>query len=122
MGSILGKAKAAAKPPNLRDKLSQAFLTAFDDDFQAHGIAVIEALRQRDPTRYCELAGRLIMAVDQPPSPTDFSACQTEADIARQLLTQIGIHDDAITPDMVRQAEEANAALLARLIQIAEGN
>jgi hypothetical protein len=52
----------------------------------------------------------------------DFSACQTEADIARQLLTQIGIHDDAITPDMVRQAEEANAALLARLIQIAEGN
>jgi hypothetical protein len=38
------------------------------------------------------------------------------------MLVQIEINPDAITPDMLRQAEEANTAFIARLLVIAEGN
>ena len=109
------------KPPNLRDKLSQAFLTAFDADFNEHGVDVIQQLREKDPVRYAELAGRLITAAAQPGNPDDYSRCQTEEEICQKLLQQVGINPDAITPDMLRQAEGANTNS-SPLLVIAEGN
>lgn len=114
--------KAAAKAPNLRDKLSQAFLTAFDADFTEHGVDVIQQLRLKDPIRYAELAGRLITAAQDPTDPNDYSRCQSEEEIVRKLLLQVGVHEDALTPDMLRQAEDANADFISKLVTIAEGN
>lgn len=124
MGGIITKGRSAkpATPPNLRDKLSQAFLTAFDNDFNEHGVDVIQQLREKDPVRYAELAGRLITAAAQPGNPDDYSRCQTEEEICQKLLQQVGINPEAITPDMLRQAEEANTQFVARLLVIAEGN
>src|SRR4051794_25237421 len=122
MGGVVTKGQKAAKPPNLRDKLSQAFLTAFDADFNEHGVDVIQQLRLKDPVRYAELAGRLIMAVEQPPDPNDYSRCQTQEDIVRKLLAQVGVNEDAMTPDMLRQAEDANSEFVNRLIVIGGGH
>jgi hypothetical protein len=123
MGSSLSKGFGkTAKAPNLRDKLSQAFLSAFDADFTEHGVSVIEQLRTKDPVRYAELAGRLITAAQDPTDPNDYSSCQSEEEIVRKLLLQIGMTEDQLTPDMLRQAEEANAQFISRLLVIAEGN
>ncbi len=123
MGSSLSKGFGkTAKAPNLRDKLSQAFLTAFDADFNEHGVSVIEQLRLKDPVRYAELAGRLITAAQDPANPNDYSTCQTEEEIVRKLLLQIGMTEDQLTPHMLEQAETANAEFIARLLTIAEGN
>ena len=123
MGSSLSKGFGkTAKQPNLRDKLSQAFLSAFDADFHEHGVDVIQQLRTKDPVRYAELAGRLITAAQDPSDPNDYSNCQSEEEIVRKLLLQIGMTEDQLTPDMLRQAEEANAQFISRLLVIAEGN
>jgi hypothetical protein len=111
-----------AKAPNLRDKLSQAFLSAFDDDFQLHGVDVIQQLREKDPVKYAELAGRIIATVAQPLDPNDYARCDSEQDIARKLLHQVGVTDDQLTQDMVERAEKANSELLERLLTIAAGN
>ena len=79
-----------AKAPNLRDKLSAAFLQAFSSDFENHGVAVIEALREKYPEKYAELCGRIIATVAQPLDPNDYSQCRTEDDIVRKLLIKSG--------------------------------
>jgi hypothetical protein len=99
-----------------------AFLTAFDADFAEHGVDVIRQLRLKDPVRYSELAGRLITAAQDPSDPSNFSVCDTEQDIARKLLHQVGVSEDAVTPHMLDQAQAANSELLERLLTIAEGN
>src|SRR3954469_23288647 len=110
MGSSLSKGFGrTAKQPNLRDKLSQAFLSAFDNDFNEHGVDVIQQLRAKDPVRYAELAGRLITAAQDPTDPNDYSSCQSEEEIVRKLLLQVGMSKDQLTPDMLRLAEEANS-------------
>jgi hypothetical protein len=123
MGSSLSKGFGkTAKQPNLRDKLSQAFLSAFDNDFNEHGVSVIQQLRTKDPVRYAELAGRLITAAQDPTDPNDYSNCQSEEEIVRKLLLQIGMTEEQLTPDMLRQAETANSEFISRLLVIAEGN
>lgn len=123
MGGTTSKEwRKAPNPPNLRDKLSQAFLTAFDADFNEHGVDVIQQLRMKDPVRYAELAGRLITAAAQPGDPSDYSRCQTEEEICRKLLLQVGLTEDQLTPDMLRLAEAANTEFVNKLLVIAEGN
>jgi hypothetical protein len=111
-----------AKAPNLRDKLSAAFLQAFSADFENHGVAVIEALREKYPEKYAELCGRIIATVAQPLDPNDFSLCGSELDIARKLLIQVGMSEAAITDSALQLAAEANSELVARLLVISEGN
>ena len=123
MGSSLSKGFGkTAKQPNLRDKLSQAFLSAFDADFHEHGVDVIQQLRTKDPVRYAELAGRLITAAQDPADPNDYSSCQSEEEIVRKLLLQVGMSEDQLTPQALEQAGTANAEFIARLLVIAEGN
>ena len=100
MGSSLSKGFGkTAKAPNLRDKLSAGVsCSAFDADFQEHGVDVIQQLRAKDPVRYAELAGRLITAAQDPTDPNDYSNCQTEEEIVRKLLLQVGMTEDQLTP------------------------
>jgi hypothetical protein len=51
--------KLKPEEPSLRAKLSTAFLEAFERDFAANGVAVIEALRNKSPDKYAEIAARL---------------------------------------------------------------
>lgn len=48
------------RPKGARHKLSEAFLTALADDFEAHGIAAIIAARVVDPTQYVKTIAGLL--------------------------------------------------------------
>ena len=49
-----------SKQKGARDRLSAAFLTDFADDYEEHGKAVIEAVRERDPIAYMRIAAALL--------------------------------------------------------------
>jgi hypothetical protein len=86
-------------------------------------IAAIERLRDEDPARYCDIGAKLIAAVEQPPpAPDSFSSCQSQSDIALNLLKQVGLPDGAATPSMIEQAVEEQLLFLGRLEEICKGN
>ena len=49
-----------AKQKGARDRLSAAFLNDFADDYDAHGKAVIETVRAKDPIAYVRIAAALL--------------------------------------------------------------
>jgi hypothetical protein len=107
--------KSRKSKGSLRDKSSAAYLEAFQADFEAHGVAAIEALRQKSPEKYAEIGSRLIAATE-PASVTDFSVCNSMQDIGRKLLQSVGVNEP--TDEMVEQAIAANDAFIARLEEI----
>src|SRR5262249_18905643 len=66
--ALRGPRMKARKPktnePSPRDKLAAGFLKAFESDFEAHGVDVIERLREKHPDRYADLAARLIATTE----------------------------------------------------------
>jgi len=48
------------RPKGSRSKLSEAFLRVLADDFEVHGVEVIEQLRASDPDKYVANIGRLM--------------------------------------------------------------
>jgi hypothetical protein len=111
-----------SEQPNLRSKLSEAFVQAVEADFRAHGAGVIEQLRQKYPQHYAETVARLIVSTQEPSGPSDFSDCKTRHDIGIKLLRQVGLPEDAITTDMAERAATANDVLVDCLEEIAQGN
>ena len=103
-----------------RQKLTGDFVTALQSDWQLHGQEIIEALRTQSPVKYAEIVSRLAVP-EAAPAPDDFSQCQTQLDIGRKLLAQVGVPEDAMTDSMIEQAAEANEAFLDRLEMIAGG-
>jgi hypothetical protein len=106
--------KPQPKPtePSPRAKLSRAFLEALQSDFEQYGRNVIERMRETDPTRYAELAGKLIMTTE-PPSRIDFTAAQTPEDVARLCLKAIGYENP--TDADVEEAAKHNEIFAAHL-------
>ena len=49
-----------SKQKGARDRLSAAFLNDFADDYDAHGKAVIETVRDKDPIAYMRIAAALL--------------------------------------------------------------
>ena len=74
--------KPKTSEPSLRDKLSAAFLEAFQSDFEANGVAAIEQLRNKSPDKYTEIAARLIAATEPQSQPTGFASCDSMEDSA----------------------------------------
>src|SRR5262249_4510746 len=107
--------KPKASEPSLRDKLSQAFLEALEADFREYGKSVIETMRQKDPTRYAELAGKLILTAEQPPAGIDFKSARSMEEIGKKLMQSVGMDERIISPEMVQAAIEANNAFIAQL-------
>jgi hypothetical protein len=105
------KLKTDASP---RVKLSQAFMGALEADFEAHGIAAIEKLRERSPEKYCEISARLIATIE----PTKQDEAQTLQDIGRGLLKAVGTSEDAMSDAAVEEAIKANDVLRATLESI----
>ena len=107
--------KPKAGEPSLRDKLSQAFLEALEADFRAYGKGVIETMRQKDPTRYAELAGKLILTAEQSPAGLDFKSAKSMQDIGKKLMQSVGMDERTITAEMVQAAIDANNEFIAQL-------
>src|SRR6516162_9574256 len=112
--------KPKANEPSPRDKLSAAFLKAFQTDFDLYGVEVIEQLRKKSPEKYAELAARLIATVE--PKPDGFEQCNSMEDIGRKLLQFVGLDANAATPSMIEAAIEANDAFIKQLKRISQGN
>jgi hypothetical protein len=101
---------------SLREKLSGAYLAAFESDFAEHGIEAIQELRNKDPAKYSDIAARLIAATNEPDNPNDYSTANSMEDIGRKLLQSVGFAapDDA----SIQEAVEANNKFIARLEEI----
>ena len=50
----------AGRPKGARSKLSEAFLLALSDDFEANGMAAVERVRDDKPEAYLNVIGRLM--------------------------------------------------------------
>jgi hypothetical protein len=111
--------KPKATGPSLRDRLSANFLRAFEADFAVNGVNVIEALRQKSPDKYADIAAKLIAQAEPPPDPNDLSQCKSLEDIGRALLRGVGMADDEISDEMVAAAMKANDHLMDTLESIA---
>jgi hypothetical protein len=48
------------RPKGAHNKLGEEFLTQLCDDFEAHGAAVIERVRQEDPATYIRVIASLV--------------------------------------------------------------
>src|SRR3954453_13782847 len=85
-----------------RQKLTGDFVTALQADWQLHGHDIIEALRTQNPEKYAEIVSRL--AVTEPvAAPDDFSQFQTQLEIGKKLLVQVGVPEYAMTDSMIEQ-------------------
>ena len=104
-----------------RQKLTGDFVTALQADWQLHGQDIIESLRTQNPVKYAEIVARLAVP-EAAPAPDDFSQCQSQLDIGKKLLVQVGVPEDAMTDSMIEQAAEANEAFVDRLEMIAGGH
>jgi hypothetical protein len=77
------------KEPSLRDKLAKGFVEAFQSDFEANGIAAIEALRKESPAKYAEIAARLIAATEPQSQAEGILGANSSEDIGRRLLQSL---------------------------------
>jgi alcohol dehydrogenase class IV len=102
--------------PSLRDKLSAAYLEAFQADFAANGIAVIEALRNKSPEKYAEIAARLIAATEPQQDPKGLAAANSLHEVGRRLLQQVGLPEPL--DKQIEQAIEANDKFIQALEHI----
>jgi hypothetical protein len=102
--------------PSVRDKLSADFLEAFAADFKQNGVAVITAMREESPSKYVETAARLIP--QEPVASDAFTGAQSEQEIGRRLLLQVGTPEDGLTEEAIEQAAQANAAFIDTLLGI----
>jgi hypothetical protein len=115
--------KTQTSEPSLRDRLASQFIEALEKDWAEHGASVIEAVREKAPAKYAELIARLA-----PVEPHitggqgDFSECNSQEDIARKLLRDVGAPDEGITPDMLERAVKLQLAFLSDLERIARGH
>ena len=119
MSSTRKGSKANGNDP--RQKLTGDFVAALQADWLLHGQEIIEALRTQSPVKYAEIVSRLAVP-EATPAPDDFSQCQTQLDIGKKLLAQVGVPEDSMTDSMIEQAAEANEAFVDRLEMIAGGH
>jgi len=109
------KTPQSSKSP--RDRLSADFLQSFAEDFAINGAAVIQALREKSPERYAELAGKVIMAAEEPDDDLSFKSCQNMQDVGATLLRTVGLQ--APTKSQINAAVRLNDKFVRGLERIA---
>jgi hypothetical protein len=108
--------KTKSAEPSLRDKLSTAYLEAFEADFAENGKVVIEALRKESPAKYAEIASRLIAATEPQQEQKGLAGANSMQEVGRRLLQQVGLPEP--TDEEIKQAILANDVFIAQLEQI----
>ena len=117
--------KARKSNPDFRHDLSADFVQALAADWKENGTAVIARVRQEAPEKYCELVAKTVpkeMLISADRVSDNFRDCENQADIAINLLKQVGLPDGAATPSMIEQAVEAQLLFVETLERIAKGN
>lgn len=67
---------AAGRPKGSRNRLSENFLAALADDFDAHGVKAIKTVREEDPGKYLSVVAQLV------PKETDINVKTDETFVA----------------------------------------
>src|SRR5689334_10387395 len=107
------KKKTKTAEPSLLDQLNGP-LKDIVADFKEHGASALEAVRQRNPEKYLELATKLLpLIVSLNPPGSDFSGCRSMEDIGTKLLLSVGISDPSDA--QIADAIKANDEFIARL-------
>jgi hypothetical protein len=81
-------------------------------------VAAIEALREKSPEKYSEIAARLIATIE--PKQDSWDECKDMQSIGRKLLRSVGVDEFQITDDMVVRALAANDVFVDELARIAQ--
>jgi hypothetical protein len=105
------KKPSKAIEPSARDKLSASFLKAFQSDFEIYGVETIEKLREESPSKYAEIAAKLIATIQ--PKPDGYEQCQDRESLGRKMLQQFGVAEPS--PQMIEEALAAEEIFRARL-------
>jgi hypothetical protein len=108
------KRKTKTGEPSLRERLSKKFLEALEEDFQVHGVSILEKMRQSSPERYCELAAKMIMSSVEPQKELQGLAAATSSyEVGRIQLQQLGLAEPS--DEQIEQAVAATDAFIAQL-------
>lgn len=87
----------AGRPKGSRNKLGEDFIAALHDDFEANGIAAIQAVRKDKPDAYIKVIASIL--------PKELKVT-TENDLTdEQLIERIRILDAAIRPFLNLEGE-----------------
>jgi hypothetical protein len=114
--------KAKPAEPTLIDELHKP-LRDIVNDIKAHGLDALQTVREKSPEKYLELATKLLPLVAAlNPGASELAECKTIEDIGRRLLKSVGLDEYSVTPDMVREAVEANDKFIARLEAIRDAS
>jgi hypothetical protein len=105
--------KTKSGEPSLREKLSQKFLEALQEDFEVYGKSVLEKMRESHPERYAELAAKMIMAAEPPERKDGFGSDTSMEAVGRRLLQSIGVIEP--TDSQIEQAIAANDEFIGQL-------
>src|SRR5262245_32737307 len=106
---------------SLVDELNEP-LRNFVADFKLHGSDALEAVRKESPSKYLELATKLLPLVAAlNPGANDLADCKDMNEIGIRLLKSVGIDEFAITNEMIAEAVAANDAFIAELEAIRDG-
>jgi len=117
--------RARKSNPDFRHNLSADFVQALAADWKENGPTVIASVREQTPDKYCELVAKIVpkeMLINADRAPNDFRDCENQADIAINLLKQVGLPDGAATPSMIEAAVEAQLLFVETLERIAKGD
>jgi hypothetical protein len=107
------KSQSKAQELSARDKLSKAVDEDFAADWAINGRKAVEEMRAKDPSKYVEAAVRRIATVES--KPGGMANAHTLEEIAIQLLKNIGLSEDLITPVEIKECVEANNIMVAKL-------
>src|SRR5262245_25057760 len=106
--------KPKGNEPSARDRLSASFLKAFQNDFETYGVETIEKLREESPSKYAEIAAKLIATIE----PKAEEAKDDIRSIAIGLLKDTGMSEDMMTEDDITDAVKARETLINELVAI----
>jgi hypothetical protein len=105
------KKSSKANEPSIRDRLSASFLKAFQSDFETYGVETIEKLRAESPSKYAEIAAKLVTAIEPPKS----EEIKDMRSMAIRLLKDVGADEYEITEAMIQQAIKCNDDFIDQL-------
>lgn len=82
---------AAGRPKSSRNKITEDFLKALSDDFEQHGRAVIQTVREEEPAKYLTVVAQLV--------PKDVDVNIKGGEIFEKIWRLIGEDVNAALPD-----------------------
>jgi hypothetical protein len=105
--------KTKSAEPSLRERLSQKFLEALQEDFELYGKTVLEKMRESHPERYAELAAKMIMTAEPAEQKEGYAQAKSMKEIGMRLLQSIGVIEP--TDEQVEEAIAANDVFVEQL-------